>query len=137
MENLQVLESGLLLPVSFQELDREEMTYVDGGGVWTNRYYDIGPAMQVFLGVNIGSGGASLAISALMTSGKNAAISMAKGFIAGGLFLYGALQFAWGLANFIGALDILYDYGSYTINTPYIKVFGLTFSLGFAQYVSR
>jgi hypothetical protein len=81
MESLQVLKrrSGLVLPNSFQELDREEMTYVDGGVYLSN------DTLNVMLGVaTFGAWTAFIAaapICYLSGATIGAMISSAVGFV--------------------------------------------------------
>jgi hypothetical protein len=126
MESLQVLErrSDLVLPNSFQELDREEMTYVDGGGEWTSNYYDLGYATTLFLGISVGS------VYAEVKALKVATQSVLKGILAGAGWAITGVLLTWGIVNFIIAASSLSQRGYYTVHEHYVKVFGLSIKTG-------
>ena len=118
--------SNLVLPKGFVELDREEMTYVDGG----QRYYNLLPALYVFLigGTVLGAGAVIASVRALAKVTTSLLTGILKKFCSGCL---GAITFAYGLANFVMAANYLSNYGSYTINTVHF------FGIPVGEYVGR
>lgn len=112
----------LQLPNSFVDIDRDEMSYVDGGTTYSTTYYNNDGIVK--LGAKFGMNLVALkgAVVLLLASAVTVVVALA----AVGIWITNVYWGATNVAALITAMQYFKSYGSYTINENIVA--GVTLS---------